>query len=223
MFRSEKEDETVKATLALSSAELNICVNNILYSLFHQLSFMFIYPSARALLASIISLEMPFTHSRVRDAQLSTFGWFLMIMVGRKLWLIGCARCHAGAELKGLSMRCVTFPILSQVLFASGSKEALPTQSPKKNTFRVTNYDPLAIIRVVEILNYSRFTFAYTERDAWGRFFDPNTNLTKTTEKMKQKFDRKEIYIIAGNKSFSSISHQLLIISYCISKSFRHN
>lgn len=81
-------------------------------------------------------------------------------------WLIGCARCHAGAELKGLSMRCVTFPILSQVLFASGSKEALPTQSPKKNTFRVTNYDPLAIIRVVEILNYSRFTFAYTERDA---------------------------------------------------------
>lgn len=36
----------------------------------------------------------------------------------------------------------------------------------KKNTFRVTNYDPLAIIRVVEILNYSRFTFAYTERDA---------------------------------------------------------
>lgn len=103
------------------------------------------------------------THSRrqIIDVRMipNDYGW------EEAYWLVGCARRHAGAQLKGLSVRCVTHTFSGAFRCVSPQAQKKRCQrNRRKKTVRVTNYGPLAIIRVVEILNYSRFTFAYTER-----------------------------------------------------------
>lgn len=106
----------------------------------------------------------------------------------------------------------------------------LPTQAPKKTTFRVTNYDPLAIIRVVEILNYSRFTFAYAERLKWclRLILRPKHETSTSSRKNRNLHNRQQIGLLCTTivflAHFPSIVNNRLVASLEVeSERFRHN